>query len=74
MYQPSRILIYGLLNPLNAELFYVGQTRKRREFWLLEQAAQHPDTKIQSQARAIVNLIGSMSHLEFRELLKESNG
>jgi len=33
---PSRILIYGLLNPLAAELFYVGQTRKRREFRLLE--------------------------------------
>jgi len=36
MPQPSRILIYGLLNPLKAELFYVGQTRKRREFRLLE--------------------------------------
>jgi hypothetical protein len=36
MQQPSRILIYGLLNPANLELFYVGQTRKRREFRLLE--------------------------------------
>lgn len=34
--QPSRILVYGLLNPVNDELFYVGQTRKRREFRLLE--------------------------------------
>ena len=36
MPQPSRILIYGLLNPATAELFYIGQTRKRREFRLLE--------------------------------------
>ena len=36
MSQPSRILIYGLLDPGNDELFYVGQTRKRREFRLLE--------------------------------------
>jgi len=34
--QPSRILVYGLLNPIREELFYVGQTRKRREFRLLE--------------------------------------
>lgn len=36
MNQPSRILVYGLLNPITEELFYVGQTRKRREFRLLE--------------------------------------
>lgn len=36
MNQPSRILVYGLLNPISDELFYVGQTRKRREFRLLE--------------------------------------
>jgi len=36
MAQPSRILIYGLLNPITEELFYIGQTRKRREFRLLE--------------------------------------
>ena len=36
MNQPSRILVYGLLNPISKELFYVGQTRKRREFRLLE--------------------------------------
>ena len=36
MAQPGRILIYGLLDPAEAELFYVGQTRKRREFRLLE--------------------------------------
>ena len=36
MNQPSRILVYGLLNPITDELFYVGQTRKRREFRLLE--------------------------------------
>ena len=39
MTQPSRILIYGLLNPINNELFYIGQTRKRREFRLLEHIA-----------------------------------
>ena len=36
MSEPSRILIYGLLDPLHEELFYIGQTRKRREFRLLE--------------------------------------
>lgn len=33
---PNRFLIYGLLNPITNELFYIGQTRKRREFRLLE--------------------------------------
>ena len=33
---PSRFLIYGLLNPANSELFYVGQTKKRKELRLLE--------------------------------------
>ena len=33
---PNRFLIYGLLNPIINELFYIGQTRKRREFRLLE--------------------------------------
>ena len=33
---PGRILVYGLINPNSGILFYIGQTRKRREFRLLE--------------------------------------
>jgi len=54
--------------------FFVG-TRKKEGIWnLLEKALQNSDADIQSHARAIVNLIGSKGHLEFRELLKEPNG
>lgn len=33
---PSRILIYGLISPLDNRLFYIGQTKRRREFRLIE--------------------------------------
>jgi hypothetical protein len=36
MRKAGRILVYGLLNPISDQLFYVGQTKKRREFRLLE--------------------------------------
>ncbi len=36
MNTPSRILIYGLVSPTDNCLFYVGQTKKRREFRLIE--------------------------------------
>lgn len=36
MGKPSRILIYALISPLDDCLFYIGKTKRRREFRLIE--------------------------------------
>lgn len=56
MNQPSRILVYGLLNPITEELFYVGQTRKRREFRLLE----HIERAVGDSALPVHNYVRDM--------------
>ncbi len=54
MSAPSRILIYGLLSPIDNCLFYIGQTKKRREFRLLEhiqEAVQGTKTPVYNDIR-----------------------
>lgn len=54
MNSPSRILIYGLLSPLDNCLIYVGQTKKRREFRLIEhieEAVKGTKTPIYNEIR-----------------------